>query len=386
MFSCKLTSSLTYSSGKLPFQDEFREILLLDFIRSRIPARYRLRRDIDDFVGDIHRAARLNAEFVGNLKDETGEGDLKVKTKEEEQKEKQLELEKQIKALKRRLRKLKKTNAPEEEIRRAQLDITSLEDSREVLLLEAKGDSIVHDFEVNQPVTAFGDEKDDLKKMNLALLRIPFDTKVDQTWINLFATISLGIVGVILLYKISTTSYYSLTATVRPYGLYRTQFEISSFAINFLAFANDFKELYYVLRYVIPIRSKWVPLITVDKTEDVSSVFIGEYAVQLDDVVDSHPFSQLFAYLCAAAFAFASLPLALILLIVREQFLSFDIMRFLTPLLGLILVARVILGPSFLIKTAFCIHYLFNVILSLIFLSVHLILSRFIFPLESVWV
>lgn len=298
---------------------------------------------------------------MGKLKDEAGEGDLKVKTKEEEEREKRERFEKQVKVLKRRLKKLKKSGATEEEIRKAKLDLSALEDSKELLQSDARGQQLTYDFESNQPITAFGDEKDDLKKMNLALLKIPFETKVDRTWISLFAIVAVSVLTVILLYKISTTSYYVLSTTLRPYGLYQTKFEISSFSINFLAFASDFKEVYHILRYIIPIRPKWVPLITVDKTEDVSSVFIGEYTVQLDDVVDSQPFSLLFIYCCVAALALAASPLALILLILREQFLSYDVMRFVTPILGLVLVARAVLGPLFLIKIAFCLHYLFDV-------------------------
>ena len=332
-------------------------------MRKWIPARYRLRREIDDFVGDVHKAARLNADFVGNLKDEAGEGDLKVKTREEEDRERMEQFEKQLKVLKRRLRKLKKAGATEEDIRKAKLEVTALEEARNLNQSDAKGSKLTYDYESNQPTAAFGDDKDDLKKMNLALLKIPFDTKLDRMWTSVFAVVAVGVLTVILLYKISTTSFYTLTTTLRPYGLYETQFGISSFAINFLAFMSDMKEVYHVFRYVVPIRTKWTPLITVDKTEDFSSVFIGEYTIQLDDVVDSQPFSVLFIYSCVAAIAFAIIPLDLILLILREQFLSFDVMRFVTPILGLVLVGRAILGPLFLIKIAFCLHYLFDVII-----------------------
>lgn len=94
--------------GKLPFQDEVEEILLLNFIREKIPARYRLKKESNDFVSDVHRAARLNAAHRHRLRDEDGKGTVMVKTKEEQEKINAERLAIKVKALQKKIRKMKK--------------------------------------------------------------------------------------------------------------------------------------------------------------------------------------------------------------------------------------------------------------------------------------
>lgn len=345
---------------RLPFQAEIEELLLLDFIRSRIPPRFRMKKELDDFVSNVHRAARLNSDHVAHLQDEAGEGAVRVRTAEETELTRVKAKEKRRRAIKKRIKELRREGLPTAEQEVMLEDLDALEEARDVREKRAL------DFASAPPpsdgkVLELATELDDLKRTNMSLLRLPFDTRVAHGWVYGFAALLIGILCVLLLYRVSSTAFYTLHASIRPFGLYSTELQITSFGLNFLALICDAKEIYHLIRYVVPLHTPWVPLITVDKSDDVNALYIGEHTIGLEDIVDSHVFPVSFTYLCAAACIFAGLPFNLILLVIREQDLEQAIMLYLVPIFGTIILLRVVLGPTFVIKIAFCLQYLLDI-------------------------
>ena len=121
----------------------------------------------------------------------------------------------------------------------------------------------------------------------------------------------------------------------------------------FFALFLDFKEIYHVLLKVVPCTTSLVPLVTLDTTFDVNSLFIGNNRINLEDVKEANTFSSFFVVALLGGYVLGCMPWCLISMLVRDLYLPFDIMRMLTPILGSVIVARAILGPAIFIKLIF---------------------------------
>lgn len=160
--------------------------------------------------------------------------------------------------------------------------------------------------------TTLNTEMDDLKRSNLTLLRIAIETKTNPNFIYTFAFITLSVFVALLLYQASVNKTFILFVMLNPFGRYQTQFEVTTSAISLFAVFCDFKEIYHILRHNIPLRSHWRPLVTVDKSDEVQALFIGPHTVKLNDIFDSHFFSEKFIKAVAAGYLLAAMPLALV--------------------------------------------------------------------------
>jgi hypothetical protein len=344
--------------NRFPFQDEVEDLAKIDRFIKYVPARFRPRKNLEDYMANVHLSARLEADMRAQFADEEGTGE-REKTVEEIKAEKA-----KAKAKERRIKetKLKKMRKEREEKHIP-------EPSREELKLAAdlQRPDEIEDEEEKQPTkkdeATFGPsklatDKDKLKRKDMSKLRTPFDTKVDLEWRKYCTYPPCVILGGLVLAKVVTTNYFEIYQTTNPYGLYESSIVLTSFFVNLMAIICDGKEVYHCLKYVFAVRDAWVPMITVDTSEEIKSLFIGPHVIPLEDITEFNAFTPVFVKLVAAAHFVAMLPWCMILLILRDQYLPHDGMRYVTPGLGTIIILRGILGPGCFAKLFTTLQYL----------------------------
>ncbi len=341
---------------RLPLQDEWEDLTKIDRIMQYIPKRYRPKKNIASLVGNIHTSARLAAELQDAFKDDEGEGEV-IKTKEDleaEKKEKQAALKKQKKLLKERMKNRNFKGS-------ASLNVVAAEepDSDE----EKDGDEgrldALFGAAKDKPKSSGSEELAEFKKTNVGMLRVPFNTKVNWNWTLFFRNTMLLLFVAAAMFKMSTTSYYVVHEPYVAFGKYEGDMSVTSAGVFLFAAFLDLKEIYFCLKKVVPCRPEWVPLITLDLQEDVSSLFIGPHVIKLSDISEFTAFSDTFAVCLALCYFLGAFPWCLFSVILRDQFLNFHTMRVASPILGLLMGFRAILGPGLFIKFGFSLYYLF---------------------------
>lgn len=210
--------------------------------------------------------------------------------------------------------------------------------------------------------TKFGSEQltsdmDKYKRMNVSMLRMPFDTVVSQ-WFRAFSTgVILFMFSGLLLYRISTTTYYVTSQPMTLFGSIPSSIVVTSFGVNFLAFLCDLRELYYVLKNVFCVRDAWVPLLTVDLSVDVNSLFVGDKVICIDDIKEHNSFTPSFIKGCAFCYFVGAFPWCLFSLTLRDQLMPYSISRFVSGSFAAVMCSRAILGPGFVLKAIFGLFY-----------------------------
>ena len=364
-----------YLRKRYPFQSEWEDLTKLDRLFKYLPARYRPKKSLESFVGNVHLSARMGSELMDGLRDDEGQGEAKM-TKEDEERlkrEDEERIKREKKLLKQRMKSkkfqgsslgtgkgkvvptsssgLSKDDDDDEEDEEARMDREEAEEEAKAL------DAVVS----NGGEGGGGGETalDKFKKQNVGMLRQPFDTRIDQRWLDFFRNYNLGLLALFTLIKIGTTSDYTVHQPLLVFGRFPGDFSLTSLGVFFFAFCCDLKEIYYTLKMVVPARPEWVPMITVDLQEDVSALFIGEHIISIKDIGEMVTFPPAFALLSALGYFIGCFPWCLFAIILRDQFLQFISMRIVTPALAIIGLLRAILGPSFVIKIAFSFYYLF---------------------------
>lgn len=339
---------------RYPFQDEVEALAKWDWLMKQIPARYRPKKNIEDFVSDIHKSARLAEEMREMMEEQEQQGetleDIKKRTEviKKEKEAKRKEIRKERKRLKERMKKRGYQGPGLESLEKIESDEEEEEEGENFKDLK---------FNVNQKLAT---DEDKLKRGNMALLRIPFGTKNDWVWRQNFAIGTILVFAVVVMWRISTTSYYIVFEDLTLFGTFSGTVELTSLGINFLGFLCDFKELYYTLKHIVPIRDDWIPQITVDLSADVNSLFIGSYTIPLQNITEHNNFSSHFIRGCALCYAIGAFPFCMFSLVLRNQFLPYAYMRIVSPVFGTIICFRAVLGPAFLLKCFFSLYYFFD--------------------------
>jgi len=341
--------------NRLPFEDEYDDLMKFDRLLKLIPPKWRPRKRLEDFAKNVHSSARLVAELKDQFDDGEAMGDFK--------KRKEL-LKKEREAEKKRVKKLKKKLAKRQS--KKNFRGTGEDVVVENVIEGSDSDEEKNDENDEEAQIKFGvnndlaDDMDQFKRQNVAMLRVPFDTETSEPWLKMWFYITGFVYTVIVLYKISTTPYFNAYERIEPYGAgYYTYLEFTSFGINLLAMICDFKELYNVWKNTIPSRQEWVPLITIDMSEDINALFIAQHVISLKDISESSTFSPVFVAINAFAYFIGSFPWCVISILVRNENMSFGTMRILSPALLIVMVSRAVLGPGFVIKVAFSLYYMF---------------------------
>lgn len=334
-----------------PFEDEYRDLANIDRLMNLLPPRYRPKKSLEDFASNIHLSARLVGNMKDAFKDEEGEGDRVLRPEEEEAIRKAEK--KRLKDLKKLLKERQKNARYAGGILEEGLNTTLEEKEVEVVENTNNGMTV--------PSDKIADKMDKFKRQNVSLLRTPFDLLVSMEWRILFSSTLISVFSIVFFWKVTTTYYYILEQPVTPFGLWEGTIYLTSIGINMIAFICDFKEIYHTLKYIVPIRDKWVPYVTVDLSEELNSVYVGPHIVCLDDVYDASIFQPHVTVLYSLCYWIASFPWCLFSLVVRDHYLDHANMRFVTPAFGAIAVLRAFLGPSFIVKSFHGIQFYFAI-------------------------
>ncbi len=340
---------------KYPFQDEWEDLTKIDRFMQYIPKRYRPKKDIASLVGNIHSSARLAAELGSVFQDDEGSGEV-IKTEEDklaERKEQQAKIKKEKKLLKERMKN--------RNFKGSQSLAVDEEKEQESDDEDAQLDSLFGAPPEEKPKDKGNDNMDDFKKTNVGMLRVPFETKVNWKWTMFFRNWTFIVFAIAAMTKMTTTSYYVVNQPYVAFGKYDGNMAVTSAGLFLIACFCDLKEIYFCVKKVVPCRQEWVPQITLDLQEDISSLFIGPHVVKLSDISEFTTFPDIFAILMAFAYIIGCFPWCLFSIILRDQFLDFEAMRVVTPTLGCVLAFRAIFGPGMIIKALFSLYYFFAV-------------------------
>lgn len=386
---------------RYPFHDELVELWAWPWfaaIWKVIPVWYRPRAVLaDDFTSKIHLSARLEEKLREEFDDEEGQGAMLRNDAEIEAEKKQYEkkIRKQKKKLEKRMQKRNfkaSTIVVDEDhdyvadLERTRLQSQSGEsESKEMhasgSTLRPPGSPIIphvpHDSALSSTGLKPGQDPqllDDLEKMKrqeLSMLRVPISLEVDYTMIYRFTVAAVLAFVAVLLGQLSVQTDYVIYEPVNPFGLFggtgdtsatESPYKIQtpSFFLVFVAAFNDFKEIYYILKEVIPCRMAWQPLVTVDLSEGVSALIIKDHVVTISSITEIIAFPPAFIYAILTCISLGVVPICLLSMLLREAVLSYGTMRYVTPLLGVWMVLRAIMGPMFLVKMGFIFEFLFE--------------------------
>lgn len=373
---------------RFPFNDEFDNITQLDRLFKMLPPHWRPKRSMNTYK-DIHESARLNRALRETLNDvpvmETAEeiqnrlkAELKMKkTIMKKKREKEKEEKRRLKrsawpegdGRKKTKREIEKENKKLEEAAAAAAayDMENLfnmklegEESKDMEELEKKLEDFQASINEGPKDTEIDIGDDDIKKMDLSL-KIPIDLEDNHFFKVVFASIVLFILAVLFLFKASIQADYTLSQDLMIFGVYKSKVEINSGGILLFALFSDSKEIYYTLMNIIPLVPAFVPMVTLDTTFDVNSMFVGNYQVRLEDITQAHTFSTYFTIGNLLGLFLGCFPWCLFSMIIRDYYLPFDIMRILAPSFGAICIIRSLLGPFFVHKIVFSALYILRV-------------------------
>ena len=347
---------------RLPFHDELVELFeipLFVHYYKKIPFAYRPPRVTPDpFTQNIHKTARLEAKLRDEYDDGEADGEY-MKRKEIAEEEKAAYMKKVKKEKKKLAKRMKARNFQGSSI--VVPEDKAYEDHLQTYVLPFEKEPGT--YELGNTVYAedkLPDDLDRFRRQDVALLRVPIEVDTDYQFRKTFAIVVLGVFAVMFLFELSYTPYFELYEPLQSFGAVNSVLRIDSVFVVFLAAWCDFKEILHVLKYNIPLRDKWLPTVTIDLSDDVKSMVVNQYAVPLENVREITAFNESFVHLLVAGFSIALFPWCLFALLMREVALDYSAMRFVTPLLGTVMIVRAVLGPSFLIKMAFALQHFFE--------------------------
>jgi hypothetical protein len=350
--------------GRFPFHDEFDDLTRTDWIMKHIPARYRPRTlRTNSSVANIHHLARLGGEAKNNLSDVDGVGE-RIKMKAE------LEEEKETKRIE-RMNRLKKKVERREQYLKLSKNRFAVQAANELAKeIETEADEAATEERSTEPRRSIkGDqygtgimttEVDKIKRSEMSMLRIAFDIKVSHER-YIFALLLIGVLVVLIIALISVTSFYVVKKTIQAFGLVDSTMSITSFGFNFFALVCDCKEIFWTLKYAVPVKDvSRLDMITVDRSDEVNALFVGPYTIPMQDIYSINNFTREWALVVVCAYFLGAFPWNILSLILRNVYLDFNSMRVVTPIFGGITVLRAILGPGIFVKIAFTCSYFYS--------------------------
>lgn len=344
---------------RIPFQEEYDYIIRIDALMKWIPAEYRPNRRRDDTVDEIHQFARdavKAAEEAANS--DILDMDAHLEKVKEEQKKLASLKKKQLSQKSKKKKKKKQEKSAELTLQNVEeghaLDIvpepsSDIEDTKEESNLEIDQEN--EDMEHAAILKSIGGPK------KYTGLRVPFELENRPEIRMVFATAVVGMLVIFFLYKASTQANYVVVEEVNAYGEIRSEINILSGGVLLFALFLDGKEIYHTLKSVVPLYNSWVPYVTIDSSSDANALYVGPHTISLGDIYEAHAFHQSFAWGCLFGYFMGCFPWCLVLMIIRDQYLAYDVMRIMTPALGSLLLARAILGPAIFCKVFFTLQY-----------------------------
>lgn len=358
-----------YMKSRFPFQDEFLELLNAQSVqvlyKKYVPLRWRPRKLTPDaFSAQIHAAARMEQALREQYQDEEGEGEMLVR-QEVVDAERRAAARKVRKARKRLEQRRQKKNfrgsaAVEEDLQEEELEEQKIAELQTLSPKPLDGGVMGNEVgSFNAEEKVIGD-LERFQRQDHAMLRLPFQVECSQRWRNAFTACTLVTFSVIFLLELSYIKQYSIREPVRVYGLLEGEITLDSVLLVLFAAVCDFKEIFHTLKHIIPSRDRWVPQVTLDLTDEVRSLIVGNFVVPLAEVKEYGAFAESYVLLCAGCYALGVFPWCLFALLLREAVLVYSTMRIVTPFLGSVTILRAVLGPSFALKIGMSLRFLFD--------------------------
>lgn len=341
--------------GRVPFHEELNELRSIEWLLNLIPEKYRPEPSIEDVYNDIHKSARVQRGIRDAFDDapvQETEEERKARVKEEKKRKKQMA--KQAKLAAKGVLPVTVEEESKQEAKHADrvYDIENISDS--IVDTTIKDTSLLGVTNVSTVESV-----DDLKRRDLSL-RTPIDLNDSRSLRRCIGFALMLTYVICFLYKSSTQADYSLTQKISAYGRFSGEIVISSGGILFLAMFCDAKELYHVIRHVIPFFDAWVQPVTLDTTFDINALFVGHHTISLSSITEAHAFSIWFMRFSVLGYMLGAFPWCMFSMILRDQYLPFDVMRIVTPSLGAIIILRAITGPGVFIKLLFTLQFMLD--------------------------
>jgi hypothetical protein len=355
-----------YMKDRFPFQDEILEIMSWGVVErwmKKVPLQYRPRKIIpDEYTANIHKSARMEEELRNQVADEEGQGDMFVRKEviERERKAAQKKIKKAQKKLEERKKaKNFKASTVEQALQEGIEEDSKVDDLQEHAPIIEGGFSVTGttQFAVADSLTS---DLDRFQRQNHAMLRKPFEVEESPRWRRGFAAVTLTVFVVLFLFEMSYTKPSSIHEPVKPYGVLHGDITLTAHGLIFFAAACDFKEIFYVLKYVIPARDVWLPQVTLDLSDEVRALIVANSIVPVAQIHEYHAFSEYYILYCAVGYALGVFPWCLFAMLLRAAVLNYASMRIVTPMLGSIAIIRAVLGPAFVMKSFVALSFLFD--------------------------
>lgn len=182
-----------------------------------------------------------------------------------------------------------------------------LEKEAEVEVTESSRFEALRDLEREALRVDLASDLDLARRQNMSMLRIPFELAVDRSLRVLFAAYSLGSLASLLALQLGLSvarGDLAVQQDLQPFGRLHSQLQLSPSLFALLAATCDLREAYLALRGVVPALDAWLPLLTVDLSDEVQSLFVGSHIVPLADISEFHPFTAAFMRWCLAGGSF----------------------------------------------------------------------------------
>jgi hypothetical protein len=356
-----------YVSGKdllvrkrFPFEDEFDDITHIDWIMRHVPVRFHPKKlQRSNFVANIHHLARLGSEAKKNLSDLDGVGE-RIKQQAELAEEKEAKRVERMERLKKKIEKREqylkmKTNryakqAAAELQKEIDTDVDEVEEAKQVEVDHTKFGTGIMTTDV-----------DKIKRSEMSMLRVAFDLKFSNER-YIFAGALLGSFVILIIALISVTKYYVVSKTLSPFNAYTSELTVTSFGFNFLAIVCDWKEIFWTLKFAVPVlrEKSRLDMITIDRSDETNSLFVGPYTIPMEEILSVNPFTRAFALAVGVAYFLGAFPWNVLSLILRNAYLEYQSMLVVTPIFGAITILRAILGPGIFVKIAFACSFYYS--------------------------
>ena len=196
---------------------------------------------------------------------------------------------------------------------------------------------------------------------NIGNTKIPFNNLINWNFIYIFHILIIILFLILLFYNIIIINYYNITEIIISYNIIKSNITITSIGILVFCMYNDIKEIYYTMKYIIPIRMKWIPFITIDISDEINALFINNYKIKLENIKEINSFSIEFIYLCIIGIFLGNIPYNLLILLLRNNnYMNFTIQRIISPIFGTIIIIRALLGSNFYLKIIFFLNIIYN--------------------------
>ncbi|KAG5187103.1 hypothetical protein JKP88DRAFT_260321 [Tribonema minus] len=135
-------------------------------------------------------------------------------------------------------------------------------------------------------------------------------------------------------------------------------FRVHVSGVFLIATLLDGLAVYTLAREVVCLLPLWVPLIDVDLRPSAGWLQIGDRQIKLKHIKDQQLFGARYCRLIAAAHVAGAWPWCLASLVLKYNYLSYEIQRYTTPVLGAIILIRAWLGPTWVLQAAFALRWL----------------------------